>query len=293
MKIIPTSSKTILITIIVLMTTLSVISQDFYYAVATGPTPVLNSPDFEAVFGGSDGRTVKTDNSGLIREMEFIALPGTVFELLGEFDHGSYKIFKVECKEYEYGSDLYIDSRFVELKKSRPGERFVALPKKEDIYKLLDKAVGNRYCWGGNYNDGIQKLIELYQPKGEITDGVKNEWMLTGCDCSGLMYEATNGFTPRNTSKLVDYGTPVEIEGLTAEEIAAKCKPLDMIVWNGHVIYVYDEKTSIQSSLSKGGVLKLDLVETLSDLMSSRTPVNDYNSSQGSRFVIRRWYNDN
>ena len=292
MNIIPPSSKKIIFTIMVLMTTFSAVSQDYFFAVATGPTPVLNSPDFEAVFGGSDGKTVKTDNSGLIREMEFIALPGTVFELLGEFDHGTYKIFKVECKEYDYGTDLYIDSRFVELKKSRPGERFISMPKKDEIYKFLDKVVGNRYCWGGNYNDGIKKLIELYQPKGEITDEVKNEWTLTGCDCSGLMYEATNGFTPRNTSKLVDYGTPVEIEGLNAEEIAAKCKPLDMIVWNGHVIYVYDEKTSIQSSLSKGGVLKLDLIETLSDLMNSRTPVNDYNSSQGSRFVIRRWFTE-
>jgi hypothetical protein len=66
-----------------------------------------------------------------------------------------------------------------------------------------------------------------------------------------------------------------------------------MIVWNGHVIYVYDEKTSIQSSLSKGGVIKLDLVETLKEVMSTRTPVNDYSSSKGSRFVIRRWFNNN
>lgn len=285
MKIIP-------IIITVIMTTLSALSQDFYYAVAKEPTPVLNSPDFESVFGGNDGMTVKTDNSGLIREMEYIALPGTVFELLGEFDHGSYKIFKVECKEYEYGSELFVDSRFLELKKSRPGERFVAMPKKNDIYKFLDKVVGNRYCWGGNYNDGVKKLIELYQPKGNISDGVKNEWMLTGCDCSGLMYEATGGYTPRNTSKLVDYGTAVEIEGLSAEDIAAKCKPLDMIVWNGHVIYVYDDKTSIQSSLSKGGVVKRDLVETIQEVMNSRTPVNDYNSSQGSRFVIRRWFTE-
>ncbi|MCC7158489.1 MAG: peptidoglycan endopeptidase, partial [Ignavibacteria bacterium] len=128
---------------------------------------------------------------------------------------------------------------------------------------------------------------------GNVSENLKNEWMLTGCDCSGLMYEATGGFTPRNTSKLVNYGEAVEIEGLTAEEIAAKCKPLDMIVWNGHVIYVYDEKTSIQSSLSKGGVIKLDLVETLQEVMSLRTPVNNFDASTGSRFVIRRWFSDN
>lgn len=280
----------IILSIILLAMTSIAASQDFYYAVAKEPTPVLNSPDFAAVFGGSDGVTVKTDNQGLIREMEFIALPGTVFDLLGEFDHGSYKIFKVECKEYDYNTELFIDSRFVELKKDRPKERFISMPSKEDIYKSLDKWIGNRYCWGGNFNDGIQKLIELYKPAGDIPKSLQNEWTLKGCDCSGLMYEATNGFTPRNTSKLVNYGEPVEIEGLTAEEITAKLKPLDMLVWNGHVIYVYDEKSSIQSSLSRGGVVKMDLLETVAGLMASRTPVNDYNNSQGDRFVVRRWY---
>jgi hypothetical protein len=276
------------------MTTLHFPAQDFYYAVARGPAPVLNTHDFQAVFGGSDGMTVKTDDQGLIREMEFIALPGTVFDLIGEYDYGSYKIFKVECTEYQYNTELYLDSRFVELKKHRPEERKITLPSKEIIYKSLDKAVGNKYCWGGNYNYGIKKLIELYRPKdSNITEELKNEWTLRGCDCSGLMYEATGGFTPRNTSKLVDYGETVEIEGLNAEEISAKLKPLDMIVWNGHVIYVYDEKTSIQSSLSKGGVVKLDLLETLGEVISARKPVNDYNSSKKERFVIRRWYNNN
>lgn len=284
--------KITILVILFLMTTLRSVTQDFYYAVAKEPTPVLNTPDFSAVFGGSNGMTIKTDNQGLIREMEFIALPGTVFELMGEFDHGSYKIFKVETKEYEYNTDLYIDSRFVELKKDRPGERFISVPTKEEIYKKLDKWVGNRYCWGGNYNDGIAKLVEFYKPSGDISTELKNEWMLTGCDCSGLMYEATNGYIPRNTSKLVSYGEGVEIAGLNAEEIAGKLKPLDMIVWSGHVIYVYDENTSIQSSLSQGGVIKQDLVSTISGLLSNRKAVNDYAGSSGSRFVVRRWFND-
>ena len=87
--------------ITIIMSISGLFSQDFYYAIAKEPAPVLNSPDFDAFFGGSDGMTVKTDNSGLIREMEFLALPGTVFELIGEFDNGSDKIFKVECKEKE------------------------------------------------------------------------------------------------------------------------------------------------------------------------------------------------
>ncbi len=265
-------------------------AQDYYYAVAREPAPVLNSPDFKAVFGGADDMTVKTDNQGIIREMEFIALPGTVFELIGEFDYGTYKIFKVETKEYEYNTNLYVDSRFLDLKKQKPPDRIIILPSKTEIYDFLDKVTGNRYCWGGNFHKGISKLIELYKPAGEISTQLKNEWMLTGCDCSGLMYEATNGYTPRNTNKLVNYGNAVEIEGLTSEEIAAKLKPLDMMVWNGHVIYVYDENTAIQSSLSKGGVVKTDLVSTVKELMKSRTPVNNYDAASGERFVVRRWF---
>jgi hypothetical protein len=281
--------KYLLLFLLLLLHKNLLMAQDYYYAVAKEPAPVLNSPDFKAVFGGADGMTVKIDNQGLIREMEYIALPGTVFELLGEFDYGTYKIFKVETKEYEYNTNLYVDSRFLDLKKQRPHERIIKLPSKTEIYDFLDKVTGNRYCWGGNFN-GISKLLELYKPAGEISTQLKNEWMLTGCDCSGLMYEATNGYTPRNTNKLVNYGNAVEIEGLTAEEIAAKLKPLDMMVWNGHVIYVYDENTAIQSSLSKGGVVKTDLISTIQELIKSRTPVNNYDAASGERFVVRRWF---
>ncbi len=267
-------------------------AQDLW-AVAKEPTPVLNSPDFPGVFGGADGMTIRTDNQGLIREMEFIALPGTVFELLGEYDYGDHKVYNCKCDEYQYGSLLFIDSRFVEVKTEQPKPRETKLPSKADIYKFLDRAVGEKYCWGGDYIGGIDKLLEYYPPKGNISDDLKYKWSLRGCDCSGLMYQATNGYTERNTSKLINYGNGVEIEGLTAEEIAAKVKPLDMTVWDGHVIYVYDEKTAIQSGLSKGGVVKTDLVETIQHIMSTRTPVNDYNSGSGERFVVRRWFNGN
>jgi hypothetical protein len=265
-------------------------SQDFLYAVANEPTPVLNTPDFSEVFGGADGKTVKTDDQGLIREIEYIALPGTVFNLLGEFDQLTYKIFKVEISEYKYDADLYIDSRFVKLYEKRPEPRKCILPDKKDIYSYLDDAVGASYIWGGNYVKGIDKLADLYKPTGDVSERTKTKWTLKGVDCSGLMYEATNGYTERNTSKLINEGEPVEIEGLSAEEIVTRLKPLDMIVWNGHVIYVYDEKTAIQSGLSKGGVVKTGLIETLQNIMETRTPVNDYNAAAGERFVVRRWY---
>jgi hypothetical protein len=168
------------------------------------------------------------------------------------------------------------------------------LPSRKEIYEFLDNAVGYKYCWGGNYINGIDKMLEYYRPGGLITDEARYMWTLKGCDCSGLMFEATKGYTERNTSKLVYSGDPVEIEGLTAEEIKSKLKPLDMIVWTGHVIYIYDENTAIQSALSRGGVVKTDLLATLKNVMKNRIPVNDYSavgrSSNIDRFVVRRWY---
>lgn len=279
-----------LLIILFLITTELIKAQEFMYAVAKEPTPVLNTQDFQSVFGGSDGVSVKTNSEGLIREMEFIALPGTVFSLLAEYDYGDHKIYHVETDEYQYNSQLFVDSRFVELKKDKPEPPLKKLPSKEEIYKFLDNAVGAKYCWGGNFVPGVRKLAEFYKPSGQISDEVDYKWTLQGCDCSGLMYEATNGYTPRNTSKLVDYGEPVDIAGLSAEEIAAKLRPFDMMAWNGHVIYVYDGTTAIQSSLSKGGVVKTDLVTTLHGIMKTRKAVNNYDDSGKARFVVRHWF---
>ncbi|MGH2574463.1 MAG: peptidoglycan endopeptidase, partial [Ignavibacteria bacterium] len=215
------------------------------------------------------------------------------FEVLNEIDKGSYKILKVKTDDYIYNTDLYIDSRFVELKKEKPIQEKKKLPAKEIIYEFLYKAVGAKYCWGGNYINGINKMLELYRPTGSISEETEYLWTLKGCDCSGLMYEATKGYTERNTSKLLYFGEPLEIEGLTANQIAAKLKPLDMIVWEGHTIYVYDENTAIQSSLSAGGVVKTDLIETIKDVMKTRKPVNDYDRSKRKRFVVRRWHDRN
>jgi hypothetical protein len=183
----------ITIIILLLMTINLTKAQDFLYAVASEPTPVLNTPDFESVFGGADGMTVKTDDQGLIREMEFIALPGTVFDLLGELDYGKYKIFKVECKEYQYNTDLYIDSRFVELKMQRPKDRFISLPLKEEIYKSLDNAVGYRYCWGGNplerdqrHTQRLDDVVDARQAPLELVGHLVSRRLVLGVDLLAL-----------------------------------------------------------------------------------------------------------
>lgn len=262
------------------------------YAVAKEPTPVFNSPAYPDDFGGKNGRTLKLDKEGLFRDLEYIALKGTVFFIKSSIDKGNYKIFNVTAEDYNYEAELYIDSRFVTLYDTKPPSVVKKLPPKNEIYAFLDNAVGSKYIWGGNCITGIDKMLSYYPPEGNISDYEKDIWTFHGCDCSGLMYEATNGYTERNTWKLINFGNAVQIEGMTAGQIVEILKPLDMMVWNGHVIYVYDEKTAIQSALSKGGVVKTDLLETVENIMKKRRPVNEYDDSPGEKFVVRRWYSE-
>ena len=263
------------------------------YAIANEPTPVFNTPDFPSAFGGEDGKSLPLDNEGLFRELEYVAFEGTIFAIKQTIDNGNYKIFNVTSDSYDYDTTLYIDSRFVTLSALLPSTREKKCPPEKDIISFLDKAVGSKYIWGGNYIPGIKKMLKLYLPSGPLSEDIKDIWRFKGCDCSGLMYEATNGFTERNTSRLINYGDPVSIAGLSPSEIKSKLKPLDMMVWKGHVIYVYDENTAIQSALSKGGVVKTDLLETIEQIMKKRKPVNDYDNTSGERFVVRRWFIEN
>ncbi|MDQ3021703.1 MAG: C40 family peptidase [Bacteroidota bacterium] len=259
------------------------------YAVAVLNTPVLNTSDFASVFGGTKGSVVKLDNKGLIREMEFIAFPNTVFEILEIIPNGDYSIYKIRTNDYPYNSsDLFIDSRFVQPLDTMPNDRTQHLPGKNEIINKLNSLEGNTYMWGGNYGDGIEQLLDFYKPNSDLDISTKSLWCLKGVDCSGLIYQATNGWTPRNTSSLINSGTGLEISGKSATEIASMLQPLDLIVWSGHVIIVMDENTVIESTPDLG-VHKSDLLSRLQSIKKERIPVNDWDSSNGKRFVVRRW----
>lgn len=271
------------------------------YAVANIPVPVLNTPDFDAVFGGKDGNTLRIDQCGQIRALEFIAMPKTVFMVLGAYRKTGQIIYRVATEEYPTTSPgvLYIDSRFVTLSAVKPPQRERTLPAIESIIERLLSAQGTPYFWGGNFMRGVPQML-LFYPPSEVTGNrdLLNRWMLSGVDCSGLLYEATDGYTPRNTSRLVNFGQPVRIAGLSTAAIVAQLKPLDLIVWNGHVMIVLDREKVIESRLGcspgeKDGVRISSLPQTLSDIMKRRIPLNQqpFNERQAQRsFVIRRWY---
>ena len=265
------------------------------YARAEIPTPVLNTADFRSAFGGADGKTLKRDSQGLIRAVEFIALPGTVFQIENGFNVNGALIYQVNTAEYPpQKTGLYIDSRFVSVSSKALPARDKKMPSKKTILERMVSKQGLRYVWGGNISQGIPQMFQFYPPSKRIPPESESMWALHGLDCSGLLYEAANGATPRNTSELISFGKPVSIEGLAPAQIAKKLHPLDLITWKGHVIIVLDSTHTIESCLScspTGGVTIRNLRAVLEEVMSTRKPFNNYPAkpSPEKPFVIRRW----
>ncbi len=283
--------------IIILFCAQTALCQAAIFGSARHATPVLNSPDFNSVFGGKDSTVLKTDRCGQVRELEYIALPGTVFEILEELAHGNRTIYRVKTKEYQSrpGIRLYVESRFLALQNSAPQPIKRLLPEREHILAALRMSAGSPYVWGGNVQNGVPELSDYFYRNIAVTGNER--LMLAGLDCSGLLYQATNGWAPRNTSQLVSFGRALPISGKNAQGIARLLEPLDLIVWNGHVIIVLDEKTVIESRLEcgkpgNGGVVTTSLTKRLSEITQTRRPANSWPATGKRRdvFVVRRWY---
>lgn len=249
------------------------------------PTPVLNTVDFSFCFGGKDGQSLPLDDQGLMRNLETILLPGSPL-IIKENSHKN--ICRIETPKYP-GENLFIDKRFLENTPSIAQRKELATVEK--ICATLKSLIGTPYLWGGNWPMDIDKMREFYPPSIDFTklpEKIQNTWQLKGLDCSGLLYYAANGHTPRNTSDLVTYANRLEIEGLEGNEIVKKVKPLDLLAWKGHVIIVVNNQTCIESTPEQG-VHTNNLSERMEKLLETRTAVNQYSSSFPS-FVICRWH---
>lgn len=256
------------------------------YALTKHPTPVFNTPELASCFGN----TLPLDEQNLLRAVETVLFPQTLVRIL-ETTEGS-PIWKIATDEYPYSGDFYIDRRFAQIIEGKPVSRNIILPSRSEIKQRMTRLVNARYIWGGNWPEGIDILPKLYPSKTEFSKLeplVQDTWQLKGVDCSGLIHYATNGFTPRNTSALVRFGKPVEIEGKDAGGIVQRLQPLDLIVWAGHVVCVLDSGTTIESIAPKG-VVKRETFERLSEVMKERQPVNNWDAITAPRFVVRRWF---
>ncbi|PJC56764.1 hypothetical protein CO024_01295, partial [Candidatus Gracilibacteria bacterium CG_4_9_14_0_2_um_filter_38_7] len=200
----------------------------------------------------------------------------------------------------------YIDARFVDafwMPLAVLPHRERELPSKEVILTNLRNSLGLPYIWGGNVPTGVPKLLEFHPPKGFVDESLRAKWMLHGVDCSGLLYAATDGFIPRNTSEIVDFGTGLDIAGKTTEEIISLLQPLDIIARKGHMLIVLNQTEVIQSKMDYGtettgfqnGVKISPLKEILDELLLTHIPLNsvdDPGPEGKKKLVIRRWHNN-
>lgn len=246
--------------------------------IVENPTPLLNTKHFHLFLGGKTGSEVD------LSCLELVALPGMVLFLIEREGF----IGTVQLQSYNQ-SPLYVDLRFGSISPHHP---FLSCqrPQRDEILESMEKRIGARYIWGGNWGDGIPELLSLYPPKSPLEDTIKSLWTLQGVDCSGLLFEAAKGQTPRNTSDLCVFGAPVLCEGLSIDRILSILEPLDMIVYPGHVIFVRDSDTVIESRSLYGGVKTTSTYDRLQELLFTRIPIDSWDKKKdpSSFFMIRR-----
>ncbi len=235
------------------------------YAITKGPAPLYGTPSLPHQQSSLDPAK---DHQGLLKQIEIIALPGTKFTVLKELPRN---VYEVSTADYPSSTPLYVDSRFLQAASEATPEREKKLPSADSILKFMKSVIGTRYFWGGNWAAGVPEMADLY-PQIPPTD---DDLLCKGVDCSGLLYQASDGFTPRNTGQLCNYGSPLDFD-------FENVKPLDMMVWRGHVIFVLDHDSVIESALGKG-VFVSDLKERVNffreKLLADQKP-----------FFFRRWH---
>ncbi|MBM3183740.1 MAG: NlpC/P60 family protein, partial [Chlamydiae bacterium] len=227
------------------------------------PAPILNTPDFKFAFGGKSGSEIPLNAKQHPYSFEFVALQGMVFQV----EEDLKTVYRISCPWYK-SSHLYVDCRF-----TRPTTFHYAppsIPKGEVILKFMIEKIGTPYVWGGNWNQGVPETLQYFPPKTPIDPKTKILWTLQGLDCSGLLFEATKGATPRNTSELVHFGIPVKRE--------TPLQPLDMIVYPGHVLFILDENHIIESKFPFGVIIRSQF-ERIKELENERKRVNFWQNS--------------
>ena len=252
------------------------------FAKAQTFTPLFHTDDIRKIFTGKS----VTLKEGILKELEMIAFPNTSFTLLSSprEDH----IVAVRTEEYPTASKLWTDVRFLKVQTTPTEEREKHLPTTQEIITSMMSMLGLPYLWGGNCQ-GVPQMLDFFFPSiplQDLDDNARKLWSLHGVDCSGLLFYSTNGVTPRNTSELVYYGNKVS---------NLDVKPLDLIVWKGHVIIAIDRDTVIES-LGGKGVIITELKTRLNEIENElhRSLKEDWSfvskENENMHFVIRRWH---
>ncbi len=203
------------------------------FATTLENAPLFNTPIISEVF-------LNYDKVHLVREIEMILFPKSALTIISEMGNA----LEISTDEYSSVKPLYIDKRFVCMQDTSPLPRKKAMPTKLELLEKITNLPKLPYIWGGNVFEGIPQLLEYYPPKKNLSPYDYLYWQLKGVDCSGLLYALTNGSTPRNTSQI--YTVYPEVPTL---------KPLDLIVWPGHMLIVLPYNKVIESRQYDGIVI--------------------------------------
>jgi hypothetical protein len=270
-----------------------------FYSMAERFTPIFWSLDYPDHFGRKD-RKITKDEWDQIPSTETILLPWSIIKWIAIVHDG---VIKILTNEYKSNYPLYTDICFLgNISTEELPERNISLPPTDVILSKLRSQVDKPYIWWGNSPDPIVEMLQYNEnPNKDDYDKITLNWF----DCSGLLYWATDGYTPRNTSELMNFWECVEIEWKNTDEILTSLKPLDIIVWQDywHCMIVLDNDEVIESTVSwqpgeiytkNNGVRIRKIWETLEQLIYGthpRIPKNTYikKSSPDNTFYIRRW----
>jgi hypothetical protein len=247
------------------------------------PTPVLNTPYFSRVFGGKIPNQIPLNTKGLPFHYEFVALKGAVFQIEEIFIDQLAPIYKVRSFSYR-GKELFVDSRTTKVVFKKQIKDCVSSPilNRQLILNKMKAMEGKAYVWGGNWSAGIPQWLNFYPPQEKLDNTMQTLWTFNGVDCSGMLYEATEGASPRNTQQLIYYGNPVMN--------LADLQPLDMIVYPGHVLFVLNSSKIIESKFPFG-VIERSLDARLTEILSSKKWAKQWNGTLDPKmhFTVRRF----
>lgn len=236
--------------------------------IASTPIPLFNTPHFL--------NPPEFDAQGLWLSLETILLPGNTYTVVKQGD-----IVTITTKSYPSLNPLYTDLRFIDRSELFKGDINALPPSLDSFLHRIEKCVKNKvpYLWGGNLPKGDERMGRLLYDYTFLSKEQQRACSLTGVDCSGLIYWASNGVTPRNSSGLIFAGIPV---------ITLDClKPGMLIGWKGHVLIV-TEKGIVESAAGKG-VICTPTEEKIEALLKERNFLTSWPSTppETPSFVVR------
>ena len=277
------------------------------YWVTVLPTPLywLNKKwtiDINRIMWWEWSTWLLLDSSNTIDQLGIVLPVWTPVTLIKKIVNWKFTYYEVRTRDFDvwYGENdaYFLDSRFVKLEEHKPDEVIHKVPDMSSIFKTLLAAVDSQYIWWGSYYQWIPEINELYPTPDDVKLSTWEQQykILQWTDCSWLLWQATNGYTPRTTRSLLTFWDPVAISWFNVDQIVWIVKPLDLIVWAGHVVIILSNEYAIESIWKKDFEWWVEIVglkERLEDIFTRRQPVNDWSKSslpEKQKFVIRRWF---